>query len=239
MAGLSGVLAKMDRSMEKSDDGTDGSRNSVEMQKQHQSTSSDPTIDSPSPSVASVDSISPTGHESDHRYVNSRGIPFLDYEAITGIKSAVSSTANLPFNPPIPFPIPTLNRTLHMQNSLDLVASNKNTSYARSSFIPRHYEISAVNLSSAENQTPLKGGFSLRKDISRPQKQGTHAGTSAKAVIPGLVCLVCGDSSSGKHYGILACNGCSGFFKRSVRRRLIYRFQFFIVFLTVDDFAIM
>ena len=41
----------------------------------------------------------------------------------------------------------------------------------------------------------------------------------------GLVCSVCGDTSSGKHYGILACNGCSGFFKRSVRRRLIYRCQ--------------
>ncbi|CAH1796527.1 unnamed protein product [Owenia fusiformis] len=42
---------------------------------------------------------------------------------------------------------------------------------------------------------------------------------------PGLTCVVCGDISSGKHYGILACNGCSGFFKRSVRRKLIYRCQ--------------
>ncbi|CAI2735408.1 unnamed protein product [Schistosoma spindalis] len=41
----------------------------------------------------------------------------------------------------------------------------------------------------------------------------------------GLYCIVCGDISSGKHYGILACNGCSGFFKRSVRRKLIYRCQ--------------
>ncbi|KAM4826110.1 photoreceptor-specific nuclear receptor [Thomomys bottae] len=42
---------------------------------------------------------------------------------------------------------------------------------------------------------------------------------------PLLQCRVCGDSSSGKHYGIYACNGCSGFFKRSVRRRLVYRCQ--------------
>ncbi|EFX76568.1 hypothetical protein DAPPUDRAFT_106791 [Daphnia pulex] len=58
-----------------------------------------------------------------------------------------------------------------------------------------------------------------------PSRPVENNGASSKNAIPGLTCLVCGDSSSGKHYGILACNGCSGFFKRSVRRRLIYRCQ--------------
>ncbi|XP_060924691.1 photoreceptor-specific nuclear receptor-like [Limanda limanda] len=55
--------------------------------------------------------------------------------------------------------------------------------------------------------------------------RGAKSPAPGKALSPALVCRVCGDTSSGKHYGIYACNGCSGFFKRSVRRRLIYRCQ--------------
>lgn len=38
-----------------------------------------------------------------------------------------------------------------------------------------------------------------------------------------ILCKICGDKASGFHYGVFSCEGCKGFFRRSVRQNLVYK----------------
>ncbi|XP_066942770.1 nuclear receptor subfamily 2 group E member 1 [Macrobrachium rosenbergii] len=58
---------------------------------------------------------------------------------------------------------------------------------------------------------------------SSPSHPSTTTATTAKSrILYDIPCKVCHDHSSGKHYGIFACDGCAGFFKRSIRRARQY-----------------
>ncbi|NWW79161.1 RARG protein, partial [Climacteris rufus] len=35
-------------------------------------------------------------------------------------------------------------------------------------------------------------------------------------------CFVCSDRSSGYHYGVSSCEGCKGFFRRSIQKNMVY-----------------
>lgn len=37
-----------------------------------------------------------------------------------------------------------------------------------------------------------------------------------------LICMICEDKATGLHYGIITCEGCKGFFKRTVQNKRIY-----------------
>ncbi|KAF5306351.1 hypothetical protein FQR65_LT07375 [Abscondita terminalis] len=64
--------------------------------------------------------------------------------------------------------------------------------------------------------SPSSGSQSLNKSVGSPYPPN-HPLSGSKHL-----CSICGDRASGKHYGVYSCEGCKGFFKRTVRKDLSY-----------------
>ncbi|KTG42365.1 hypothetical protein cypCar_00009841 [Cyprinus carpio] len=74
---------------------------------------------------------------------------------------------------------------------------------------------------------PLESGFDNELDESCPVvptvcKRSRHVAQPGRSK-GGELCVVCGDKASGYHYNALTCEGCKGFFRRSITKNAVYK----------------
>ncbi|XP_068620734.1 hepatocyte nuclear factor 4-gamma isoform X2 [Battus philenor] len=74
--------------------------------------------------------------------------------------------------------------------------------------------------------TVLGGVYNNKRDSDMQLETSSSEASVASSTSLSQHCAICGDRATGKHYGASSCDGCKGFFRRSVRKNHLYTCRF-------------
>ena len=75
---------------------------------------------------------------------------------------------------------------------------------------------SVVGVTDVQNDNNRTTGLSTR-DLVIQSMSGNDVDSNQQ-----MICMICEDRATGLHYGIITCEGCKGFFKRTVQNKRVY-----------------
>ncbi|KAF0036720.1 hypothetical protein F2P81_012032 [Scophthalmus maximus] len=88
---------------------------------------------------------------------------------------------------------------------------------------PYHYSAHCLEAPCEPGPEPYYGGLAQGLGAAGlPLGRRSRMGSGGKSRGQDELCVVCGDKASGYHYNALTCEGCKGFFRRSVTKKAVY-----------------
>jgi len=116
-------------------------------------------------------------------------------------------------------------RLLSVSQSMDLVSMQSGSYNGISGMSsPVQNNNTMTSLTSSQYISSIMGGADPCHMFAGGSMEYGVIGTSEPDTKDGLeeLCPVCGDKVSGYHYGLLTCESCKGFFKRTVQNKKVY-----------------
>ncbi|XP_070220424.1 nuclear receptor subfamily 1 group D member 2 [Bos mutus] len=105
------------------------------------------------------------------------------------------------------------------QSASSSVPSSPNSTHSDSNGNPKNGDLSSIEgiLKNDRIDCSMKTSKSSAPGVTK-----SHSGVTKFSGMV-LLCKVCGDVASGFHYGVHACEGCKGFFRRSIQQNIQYK----------------
>lgn len=153
---------------------------------------------------SSTDSIST--NRDYYTYMNTNGINCLDFDLANTTTSTTSNSSNrntTSINSTISYSISSL------ANHCSIINSNTDTTSPMSNTSGSH----SLGGASSSN-----GSNTSLNNWTKPASYPSHD----VSLMNCEMCPICGDKVSGYHYGLLTCESCKGFFKRTVQNKKEY-----------------
>uniref|UniRef100_A0A8C5N4R0 Nuclear receptor subfamily 1 group H member 4 n=1 Tax=Leptobrachium leishanense TaxID=445787 RepID=A0A8C5N4R0_9ANUR len=96
--------------------------------------------------------------------------------------------------------------------------------HANSSYYSQHSDDWCSSGIYELNRVPSESLYSIDSDIlDLPISKKSRVNPCVGRVKGDELCVVCGDKASGYHYNALTCEGCKGFFRRSITKNAVYK----------------